>query len=64
MMSQFMVNPSEDHINKSLHIVRYVNMNLNSKIGYDGNKKKDSLLMQMLIGQVIISVKNLLPDIL
>jgi hypothetical protein len=28
MMSQFMVNPSEDHINKSLHIVCYVNTKL------------------------------------
>ena len=28
MMSQFMVNVSEDHINKGLHIVHYVNMNL------------------------------------
>jgi hypothetical protein len=40
MMSQFMVNPSEDHINKSLHIVCYVNMNLNSKIGYDGKQEE------------------------
>jgi hypothetical protein len=40
MMSQFMVNPSEDHINKSLHIVRYVNTNLNSKIGYDGKQEE------------------------
>ena len=36
MMSQFMVNPSTDHINRSLHIVCYVNTNLNSKICYDG----------------------------
>jgi hypothetical protein len=40
MMSQFMVNPSEDHINKSLHIIRYVNTNLNSKIGYDGKQEE------------------------
>jgi hypothetical protein len=40
MMSQFMVNPSEDHINKSLHIVRYVNKNLDSKIGYDGKQEE------------------------
>jgi hypothetical protein len=40
MMSQFMVNPSEDHINKSLHIVCYVNTNLNSKIGYDGKQEE------------------------
>ena len=33
-MSQF--NPSEEHINRSLHIVHYVNTNLNSKICYDG----------------------------
>ena len=36
MMSQFMVNPSEDHINQSLHIIRYINMNLNGKICYNG----------------------------
>ena len=36
MMSQFMVNPSMDHINRSLHIVCYVNTNLNAKICYDG----------------------------
>ena len=36
MMSQFMVNPSEDHINRSLHIVRYINTNSNAKICYDG----------------------------
>jgi hypothetical protein len=40
MMSQFMVNPSEDHINKSLHIICYVNTNLNSKIGYDGKQQE------------------------
>ena len=40
MMSQFMVNPSEDHINKGLHIVHYVNTNLNSKIGYDGKQQE------------------------
>ena len=40
MMSQFMVNPSEDHINKWLHIVCYVNTNLNSKIGYDGKQQE------------------------
>ena len=34
-----MVNPSEDHINKGLHIVCYVNTNLNSKIGYDGKQQ-------------------------
>ena len=31
-----MVNPSEDHINRSLHIIQYVNTNLNGKICYDG----------------------------
>ena len=36
MMSQFMVNPSEDHINRSLHIIRYINTNLNGKICYSG----------------------------
>ena len=63
-MSQFMVNPSEDHINKGLHIVCYVNMNLNSKLDMMENSKKDSLLMQMQIGQVTISAENLLQDTL
>ena len=31
-----MVNPSMDHINRSLHIVHYVNTNINAKICYDG----------------------------
>ena len=36
MMSQFMVNHSMDHIIRSLHIVHYVNTNLDAKICYDG----------------------------
>jgi hypothetical protein len=40
MMSQFMVNPSEDHIQKALHIVCYVNTNLNGKIHYDGKAEE------------------------
>jgi hypothetical protein len=40
MMSQFMVNPSEEHINKALHIVRYVNTNLDGKICYDGKQQE------------------------
>src|SRR5260370_25281693 len=40
LMSQFMVNPSEDHIQKSLHIVRYINMHINAKIIYDGQNQE------------------------
>ena len=40
MMSQFMVNPSMNHINRSLHIVCYVNTNLNAKICYDGKEQE------------------------
>jgi hypothetical protein len=36
MMSQFMVNPSEDHIQKALHIVRYINTHSHAEIWYDG----------------------------
>ena len=61
MMSQFMVNPSTDHINRSLHIVCYVNTNLNVMMGKD---KKDLLLMLMQIGQVIQSLENLLQGTL
>src|SRR5260370_35254403 len=39
-MSQFMVNPSEDHIQKSLHIVRYINTHINAKIIYDGQSQE------------------------
>src|SRR5258707_14379256 len=38
MMSQFMVNPSEDHIQKSLHIIKYLNMHSDGRIIYDGLK--------------------------
>ena len=33
-MSQFMVNPSHEHIQKSLHIVRYVSSTIKAKIIY------------------------------
>ena len=33
-MSQFMVNPSHEHIQKSLHIVKYVSSTLKAKITY------------------------------
>ena len=40
MGMEFFLMPSGDHINKGLHIVRYVNTNLNSKIGYDGKQQE------------------------
>ena len=65
MMSQFMVNPSEDYINKGLHIVCYVNTNLNSKIGYDGKQQEGFIAYaDAEVGQVTISVENLLLDTL
>ena len=36
MMSQFMVNPSEEHIQKALYIIKYVGSNLKGKIIYNG----------------------------
>src|SRR5258708_8493802 len=38
MMSQFMVKPSEDHIQKSLHIIKYLNTHSDGRIIYDGLK--------------------------
>jgi hypothetical protein len=40
LMSQFMTNPSEEHINKALHIVKYVSSTTNAKITYDGKNKE------------------------
>ena len=40
LMSQFMVNPSEEHIKNALHIVRYLNTNLKIKIKYEGLEKE------------------------
>lgn len=40
MMSQFMVNPSEEHIQKALYIVKYVATNPNGKIIYNGKQKE------------------------
>ncbi len=39
-MSQFMVNPSEEHIKKALYIVKYVKSMLNVKITYNGRNKE------------------------
>ena len=36
MMSQFMVNPSEEHIQRALYIIKYVGSNLKGKIIYNG----------------------------
>jgi hypothetical protein len=36
----FLYGNAEDHINKALHIVCYVNTNLDSKIGYDGKQQE------------------------
>ena len=36
LMSQFMVNPSEEHIKNALHIVRYVNTYLHIRVKYNG----------------------------
>src|SRR6266568_9444280 len=40
LMSQFMVNPSEEHIKKALYIVKYVKSMLNAKITYNGRNKE------------------------
>jgi len=39
LMSQFSVNPSEDHIQKALHIIKYVGSTLSAKIIYNGINK-------------------------
>ena len=36
MMSQFMVNPSKEHIQKALYIVKYVKSTINGKLTYNG----------------------------
>ena len=43
LMSQFMTNPSEEHIKKALYIVKYVKSSLNMKITYDGRSKEGLL---------------------
>ena len=40
MMSQFMVNPSREHIAKALYIVKYVNSTINGKLIYNGFDNK------------------------
>jgi hypothetical protein len=40
LMSQFMVNPSEEHIQKSLYIIKYVRSTVNAKITYDGRDRE------------------------
>ena len=49
-MSQFMTNPSEDHIKKALHIIKYIKSTINAKLIYMAKAKKESLHMQMQIG--------------
>ncbi len=39
LMSQFSVNLSEDHIQKALHIIKYVGSTLSAKIIYNGINK-------------------------
>jgi hypothetical protein len=39
-MSQFAANPSEVHIQKSLHIIKYVASTLDSNITYQGATKE------------------------
>src|ERR1700759_2959721 len=36
IMSQFMANPTEEHIKKALHIVKYVKSTMNAKLVYNG----------------------------
>ena len=38
-LSQFSVNPSKEHIDKALYILKYVNTTINCKIAY--NKKEE-----------------------
>jgi hypothetical protein len=40
LMSQYMVNPSKEHINKALHIVKYVKSTINAKIVYNKGEKE------------------------
>ena len=39
-MSQFSANPSEEHVVKAMHIVRYVASTLDSKISYHGDSNE------------------------
>jgi hypothetical protein len=39
-MSQFMTNPSKEHIKKALHIVKYVKLTINGKIIYNGKSQE------------------------
>ena len=40
LMSQYMVDPSKEHINKSLHIVKYVKSTINAKIVYNKGERE------------------------
>jgi hypothetical protein len=40
LMSQYMVNPSKEHINKALHIVKYVKSTINAKIVYNKGERE------------------------
>jgi hypothetical protein len=39
-MSQFMVDPSKEHTNKALHIIKYVKSTVNAKIVYNKGEKE------------------------
>jgi len=43
LMSQFCANPNEEHVQKALYIIRYVNTTLSTKIVYNGNNKEGFL---------------------
>ena len=42
-MSQFMTNPSEDHIKKALHIIKYIKSTINAKLIYNGKSQEGIL---------------------
>ena len=50
LMSQFMVNPSEDHIKKALHIVKYVKSTIDAKLVYNIQKDKHKKEKEGLVG--------------
>src|SRR6201994_664877 len=43
VMSQFMANPTEEHINKALHIVKYVKSTMNARLTYNGSGREGLL---------------------
>ena len=40
LLSQFMANPSKEHINKAMNIIKYVRSTVNAKITYNGRNKE------------------------